>query len=133
MLNIVEILQVTDLKNQTLRERAERGHCGRSKEFVAYQDGEEVGFLSYEKWSNKMPGFVYEIFVLAPFRRQGVGRSLLSYAEDYAFRLGCKSIRLKPYPLCSDFKQSELLDWYIREGYCQIPGDLEHVVKTLHR
>ncbi len=80
-----------------------------------------------------MPGFVYEIFVLAPFRRQGVWKSLLSYAEDYAFRLGCNSIWLKPYSLCSDFKQSELLAWYIREGYCQIPGDLERMVKALHR
>jgi len=80
-----------------------------------------------------MPGFIYEIFVLPPFRRQGVGRSLLFYAEEYALRLGCNSIRLKPYTLDDNFKQSDLLDWYVKEGYCRTPGDQEHMVKALHR
>jgi GNAT superfamily N-acetyltransferase len=132
MLHISKVLQLTDVRSPTLRDRAERGHCPRSKEFLASQDGEEAGLLSYEEWGNDEPGFIYEIFVLPSFRRQGIGKSLLSRAESYALELGCKSVRLKPYTLDHEFDQSRLIAWYAKEGYRQIPSDQEHMVKVLH-
>jgi GNAT superfamily N-acetyltransferase len=132
MLTISKVLQLTDLRSATLRERAERGHCPRSREFLASQDGEEAGLLSFETWGNNALGFIYEIFVLHSFRRQGIGKFLLSHAESYALQLGCKSIRLKPYALDLEFEQSRLTAWYAKEGYRQIPGDQEHMVKVLH-
>ena len=132
MLKISKVLQLTDLDSSTLRDRAERWHCPRSKEFVAHQDGVETGLLSYEEWSNDKPGFICEIFVLPSFRQQGIGGSLLSHAESYALQLGCKSVRLKPYSLDQAFDQSRLIAWYAKEGYRQIPGDPEHMVKVLH-
>jgi len=132
MLDISKVLQLTSLQSAALRERAERGHCPRSKEFLASQDGEEAGLLSYEEWGNNEPGFIYEIFVLPAFRRQGVGKVLLAHAESYALQLGCKSIRLKPYALDQEVDQSRLIAWYAKAGYRQVPGDHEHMVKVLH-
>jgi GNAT superfamily N-acetyltransferase len=127
MLTISKVLQFTNLESSALRERAERGHCPRSKEFLASKDGAEAGLLSYEEWNNNEPGFIYEIFVLPSFRRQGIGKSLLSYAESFALHLGCKSVRLKPHSLDQEFDQSRLIAWYAREGYRQLPGDQEQI------
>jgi len=99
MLNISKVSYISDLRNATLRDRAERGHCAKSLEFLASLNGEEAGLLSYEDWSSSEQGFIYEIFVLPSFRLRGIGESLLSYAENCALQFGCKSIRLKPYSL----------------------------------
>lgn len=131
MLTISKVLQLNDLESSTLRHRAERWHCPRSKEFLASQDGVEAGLLSYEEWSNDKPGFICEIFVLPSFRQQGIGMSLLLHAESYALQLGCRSVRLKPYSLDQAFDQSQLISWYLKKGYCQIPGDHEHMMKVL--
>lgn len=125
------MLLVDDLKSVTLRERVKKAHIIRSKEFLATEDGEEVGFVSYEDWGNNEPGFIYEIFVLPSFRRKGVGKLLLAHAENYAFQMGCKFVRLKPYTLNEDFDQNLLVDWYSKEGYSFIPGDQDHMLKIL--
>lgn len=132
MLNISPISLPSDLQSRVLRERAERGHCVKSREFVASIDGEEAGLLSYEDWSNRKPGFIYEIFVLPSFRRRGVGNSLLAHAEIYARQIGCKSVRLKPYSLDQEPDQSQLIAWYAKAGYRQVPDDPEHMEKHLH-
>lgn len=132
MLHISKISLPSGLQSTVLRERAARGHCAKSQEFVASLDGEEAGLLSYEDWGNKKPGFIYEIFVLPSFRRRGVGNSLLAYAESYAQQLGCNSVRLKPYALDQEPEQSQLIAWYAKAGYCQRPDDPEHMEKHLH-
>lgn len=131
MPGISNVVALGDLKSATLRERAERGHCSRSREFLASVNGEEAGLLSYEDWSDGRAGFIYEIFVLPSFRRQGIGQSLLSYAERYAIQLGCKLVRLKPYALDQEPDQSRLIAWYTRAGYLQTANDQEHMEKLL--
>lgn len=132
MLEISEILTLVDLKNSTIRERAHRAHISRSKEFLVTKDGEEAGFLSYEDWGHKEPGFIQEIFVLPDFRRKGIAKHLLMHAENYALQLGCQSVRLKPYTLNLEFDQNHLIAWYTKEGYKHLPGDHEHMTKLLY-
>lgn len=132
VLKISSISLPSDLQSTVLRERAKIGHCDKSREFVAFVDGEEAGLLSYEDWSNNCPGFIYEIFVLSSFRQKGVGNLLLAHAEDYARQLGCKSIRLKPYSLDQGSNQSQLIAWYTNAGYRQAPDVPEHMEKLLH-
>ncbi len=64
--------------------------------FVARFDECEVGFLCYDDWGDQSIGFIYEIFVLPEHRGQGIGRSLLLYAEKLAGSLRCATIRLEP-------------------------------------
>lgn len=132
MLKILRVSSPSDLRSTTLREREERGHCAKSQDFVASLDTEEVGFLSCEDWTARKPGFIYEIFVLPPFRRRGIGSSLLSFAENYALTLGCKSIRLKPHSLDHELAQSRLIVWYKSAGCGHTLDDPEHMEKKLH-
>ncbi|MGL6006091.1 GNAT family N-acetyltransferase [Aeromonas sobria] len=131
MMNITKINTLESVENLSLRKRAENARCGRSKEFVAIIDGREAGLLSYEDWSEQSLGFIYEIFVLPEYRTQGVGRGLLSYAEELAKELHCTSIQLKPYPLDRTLVSEWLVSWYARHGYVQKADDLEKMEKSL--
>jgi len=111
-----------EVKNEILRERAERAQGGRSQEFVAVIDQVESGLLSYEDWSDQSSGFIYEIFVLPSFREQGIGAKLLLYAENLAIQLGCTRVRLRAHALDHDTDQEWLVSWYAGKGYIQSDG-----------
>ncbi|WP_422199843.1 GNAT family N-acetyltransferase [Aquabacterium sp.] len=66
----------------------------RSLEFVAVDQGVEMGMLSYEDRSDTALAFIYEIFVLPRFRERGVAAMLLSHAEAFAVRQRCQVVRL---------------------------------------
>ncbi len=131
MRDISTVHSFNDLKNEVLRERAKRAHGGRSQEFVVVIDREEAGLLSFEDWSDQSLGFIYEIFVLPKFRQQGIGASLLLYAEDHALQLRCTSVRLKPYALDQETDQDRLVTWYARKGYIQKSDKPEVMEKDL--
>lgn len=114
-----------------LRDRICRGHGGRSIEFLAMEGSDEAGFLSYEDRSDERLGFIYEIFVLPPFRNRGVGTYLLQQAEKYAIELNCNVARLKPFALDNDTDQIQLMAWYKSMGYFPIENDPEHLQKPL--
>lgn len=121
----------SSLRSQTLRDRINKGHAGRSIEFLATVDTEEAGFLSYEDRSDERLGFIYEIFVLPSFRNRGVGTYLLSQAEQLAIQLNCNVARLKPYALDYETDPDRLKSWYMKAGYIPIEDDLEHLQKQL--
>jgi GNAT superfamily N-acetyltransferase len=129
MPEISKVANLSELRSTTLRKRAERGHSARSCEFLASVHGEEAGLLSYEDWSDRESGFIYEIFVLPSFRRRGVGESLLYCAQRYALQLGCTSVRLKPYALDQQPDKSRLIAWYTRAGYHPTTDDPEYMEK----
>ena len=106
-----------------IRDRAERAGCGRSQEYVAFFEGAEAAFLSFEDWSDKSIGFIYEIFVFPVFRKQGIGTELLSYAESLAMSLGCSVIELKPYAFDRSVSSELLVSWYRKKGYDFMTGD----------
>ena len=106
-----------EIQDPLLRYRAQRGHGGRSLEFVAVDQGVEMGMLSYEDRSDTALAFVYEIFVLPQFRKRGVAAMLLSYAEAFAVRQQCQVVRLEPRPLDEAPDLSQLESWYMRAGY----------------
>lgn len=131
MFEVVKVSFSSEINNDILRERAERVGCARSLEFVAKYNGVECGFLSYEDWSCRSEGFIYEIFVLVQFRGGGAGAVLLLHAENLAKRLGCRCIRLKPYALDALTNQEQLTAWYLGKGYAQILSDQDFIEKSL--
>lgn len=131
MLEILKLSRLSDLRDATLLECARRGHCSRSLEFLAITNGQEAGLLSYEDWSDCASAFIYLIFVLPSFRRQGIGASLLMKAESYAFQLGCKSIRLMPYSLDPAQDQGQLIAWYKKKGFSPIIDNCARMEKHL--
>jgi GNAT superfamily N-acetyltransferase len=122
-IEITLVASVNALKNNFLRERAVRAHGGRSLEFVAFLDGEEAGFLSYEDWPDRSQGFIFEVLVLPSFRQQGIGQSLLLHAEKYATDQGRKTLKLKPYALDQATDTIRLISWYKQVGYVQSPDE----------
>jgi GNAT superfamily N-acetyltransferase len=127
----INIEPVNTLKSSTLCKRAERANGGRSQEFVALVNGEEAALLSYEYWSDQSVGFIYEIFVLPEFRKQGIGALLLSYAEERARQLHCTYIRLEPYALDQVTDRDRLVAWYTKNGYFQKSNDPKKMEKDL--
>ena len=131
MLQVIKINVLSEVKNEVLHDRAKRARNARTQEFIAVTNGTEHGLLSYEDWSDKSLGFIYEIFVLPSYRKQGIGAALLSYAEDLAIQLKCMYIQLKPYSLDQDTDQGLLISWYVEKGYIRKSDDKELMEKKL--
>tara|TARA_R110000751_G_scaffold216349_1_gene319641 strand:+ start:2809 stop:3213 length:405 start_codon:yes stop_codon:yes gene_type:complete len=131
---VVKIHTPNEVTDKVLSDRAKRASGGRSTEFIAVVNGVESGLLSYENWSDQAVGFIYEIFVLPDYRKQGIGAALLSYAEDLAIHYGCKKTRLRARAFDDETKQEVLVSWYTGKGYVQESVGAEQMEKSLtHR
>lgn len=128
---IVQRSSPKEILDPLLRYRAERGHAGRSLEFVAVDNGIEMGMLSYEDRSDTALAFIYEIFVLPQFRRRGITNMLLSHAEAFAVGQHCQLVRLEPRPLDETPDMSQLETWYVRAGYLRSPDYPSLMEKSL--
>lgn len=120
-----------DIQDPLLRYRAQRGHGGRSREFVAVNQDVELGMLSYEDRSDTALAFIYEIFVLPQFRKRGVAAMLLSHAEAFAVQKQCEVVRLEPRPLDENPNLHQLESWYERAGYRRSAQHPELMEKSL--
>jgi len=131
---VIEINQVKNLneiQNGTLRTRAERAQSGRALEFIAKCDDLESAFLSFEDWSDKSLGFIYEIYVLPEFRNKSLGGSLLKKAEDVAIKLGCTKLQLDVHAFDRTLDKSSLYSWYSEKGYIRASSNSERMEKTI--
>lgn len=131
LLKIIRINNSNEIKNSTIQDRAKRASGGRSQEYVAIFEGAEAALLSFEDWSDKSIGFIYEIFVLPAFRKQGLGTELLSYAELLAVNLRCSAIRLEPNAFDRSVSSEFLVSWYRKKGYDYMTSDTDKMEKTL--
>ncbi|WP_379090742.1 GNAT family N-acetyltransferase [Pedobacter sp. UC225_65] len=61
----------------------------------------------------KMPALYLGMFAVSPLSQsKGIGKALLSFAEDFALAHGCDRITLTVISI-----REELIDWYKRHGY----------------
>lgn len=131
---LIEVNQVNNLnkiQNNTLRTRAERAKSGRTLEFIAKCDGLESAFLSFEDWSDKSFGFIYEIYVLPEFRNKSLGGSLLQKAEEVAIKLGCTKLQLDVHAFDRTIDKSTLYSWYSEKGYIKVSSNSERMEKII--
>lgn len=119
MINAVEIDDLSAVHEGSLLDRVSRGSSDRTREFLIRRDDLVVGLLIYERDASPYD-FIYEIFVLDGFRRQGIGTWILSYAEQIATSLDMDGIRLKARSLYQDeLNDADLTSWYKKKGYVQ--------------
>ncbi|MFS1444472.1 MULTISPECIES: GNAT family N-acetyltransferase [Vibrio] len=133
---MIEICQITDLheiNNNKLRTRAERAQSGRTLEFLAVYDDTEAAFLSFEDWSDKSFGFVYEIYVLPEFRQISLGSALLERAEEVAVKLGCTRLQLDVHAFDRMVDKQSLYSWYANKGYIKVSSESERMEKLLDK
>lgn len=125
----VEITAITtpkEIRGKTLRQRAEGALCSVARQFVAKMNGRIVGFLSFDDRPAFDAGVIYEIFVLARFRRHGVASALLEFGENLARMAGYRRVRLFPRSLGGAMSDAQLVEWYRRRGYVAVPnGEME--------
>lgn len=73
-------------------------------------DGEILGTVYLEV---KKPALYLGMFAVSPLSQsKGIGKALLSFAEDFALPHGCDRITLTVISV-----REELIDWYKRHGY----------------
>ena len=129
-IQFIEIEIASQVSNELLRERVERAQNGRSMEFILLVDGSESAFISFEDWSDRSLGFIYEMYVLPVFRRQGLGSAMLSYCEKLALKLGCTHVQLEANAFDRTISKEQLLGWYSRKGYLSKPDEPNKLEKT---
>ncbi|HYO71872.1 MAG TPA: GNAT family N-acetyltransferase [Archangium sp.] len=111
------------VESKEICERAKAGGCTKNTRlYLAMQGTQEVGFLSLDLHPKDF--FVYEIFVPKKYRRRQVGSYLLEQAERIASASDYSVVLLKPYPLDSDLRLSDLVSWYERRGYVTVNSEL---------
>lgn len=131
MIKILKVTSHNKIENQTLRQRAKRARGGRSNEFIALLDDNEAGLLSYDYRNEAFEVFIYEIYVLPEFRNKGIGSQMLAHAEKKAIQLQCLKVKLEPFPLDKETKQTSLINWYKDNGYIYEERNQESLVKHL--
>lgn len=131
MLKVYPVEVLGNVKNEELRQRVKRASSGRSCEYIAEINEREVALLSLEDWSHKGFGFIYEVYVLPEFRKQGIGESLVTYAEGKAKSLGCLRIQLEPRAFDHLIDSNWLVSWYAKQGYAISKNNRDHMEKSL--
>jgi GNAT superfamily N-acetyltransferase len=127
-IEIKPIASPRDISITELQERAEGALCAVARQFVATLNGREVGFLSFDDRPAFNAGVIYEIFVLAAFRRQGVATALLEFGERLARTTGYRRAKLFPRSLDDEMSDTQLVQWYERRGYVVMAnGEMEKV------
>jgi GNAT superfamily N-acetyltransferase len=112
--------QLDDIASPVLLDRAKVGAGGvYTKLYVGRVDDQEVALLVVDFWPPPEPLRVYEIFVVDPARREGVGSELLLYAEQLAVQSGNTEVELHARSLDDRIRTSILVAWYRRRGYAR--------------
>lgn len=130
-MQFIKIETPSEVSNKELRGLIARAQSKISSEYVLLINGLESGFISYENWSDKSLGFIYEIFVLPCFRGKGLGSKLLLYAEELANKSGATRLELKVNAFDGTISRGQLVSWYIRNGYglkIEEPEKLEKII-----
>lgn len=126
-LKIIEFMDPNEVSTDVLRERAIHARGRNERQFLALIDGFEAGYLSYDDLPPLNIGVLYDLLVLQPYRRCGIGSALVHHSETLARDLGRRRMRLCPKAFDSSVSQEWLESWYRRKGYgdCGCETELE--------
>ena len=76
---------------------------------------QDAAYLSFDTFLGDQLN-LYEIFVAASFRGQGIGSECIRFAVDLARELGKPRVTVRPTPLSGQSKD-DLIAWYVRRGF----------------
>ena len=122
MLTLIAIPPLVNLKQPELRDFAMRmDGTEYTRFYIAEEDGKDVGFLAVDLRDDLDALVLYNIFVPKDLRHRGIGSKIISEAEMLARCLGFKQVFLSPTPMEHDYPESDLIRWYINQGYSERP------------
>ncbi|WP_339139064.1 GNAT family N-acetyltransferase [Kerstersia gyiorum] len=131
MLKAIKIDSNNSARNPIIQDLARKAHNGFSSEFVFVRNDVEVAFLCYDNNPRYSSGFIYEIYVICEFRKQGLGSEILAYVESLAKKDGKSAIRLEPRAFDRTLDEGVLIAWYTRKGYSWATDDPKKMEKQL--
>ncbi|MDY0407434.1 GNAT family N-acetyltransferase [Virgibacillus soli] len=92
---------------------------------IAIEEGKLLGWIligaSREQFTDKMNGFIYELFVLEEFRGKGISKRLLRTAVDELRQNGYSEVRLSAYAGNQAIKLYEKMGFTIRTVSMSLP------------
>ncbi|WP_439408561.1 GNAT family N-acetyltransferase [Bradyrhizobium sp. DASA03076] len=110
---------------------AESSKGKRTTQYVAYEHGRAIGFVSLDDMMKLDCLVLYELFVPARLRGAGLGKRILAEVETFARLEGYRYVRLRPWPLECGFPEERLIAWYRRNGYTACADLLTDVEKEI--
>jgi GNAT superfamily N-acetyltransferase len=125
---IIEAFIPDNIADEHLRGRAKSTKHVKSRQYLARWDGVEAGYLSFENRLDIDTGVIYDLLVLPPYRKNGIGSQLVDFAETLTRSLGCHRIRLRACAFDFSVGQEWLENWYRKKGYREASdgsGELE--------
>ena len=128
----ISIARVSSCEDEVLQARLVLGRRSGTSEYLARFNEAEAGLLIFEEWPSYAFGLVYELQVLKPYRRLGIGVQLLKHADALALGKGFSSIRLQPRSLDrTHVTDQALVQWYGKHGYVVDELDVGWMRKAL--
>lgn len=123
-LEFIELRAQAEIISEELRARA-REFPGRAIDlrYLVLKAGKEVAFLWYNTFPTEFYLVIYELFVEARFRHQGIGSALIHHAETLATARGYRQILARPQPLSDEITQEQLVAWYEKRGFTKMTDD----------
>ena len=117
-MNIVELAAAGPIENPELRKYTERpSSVEYSRHYVAFKNGEEVGFITLDFLPVEEHLVIYQLFVHSGAARQGYGTELLKHIESMAKAWGYAQIKLHARPTENRLTKAQLIAWYEKRGY----------------
>lgn len=133
MIDISELIELNNVKNAVIRERAHKSKVNKSRQFVAHVGGSETGYLSFDDRSDIGVGVLYDLLVLPAFRCKGVGDALVKTGENLSRSLGHRKTRVFPRAFDGSIDQEWLEAWYKKRGYVMADDGTQEYEKNLLR
>src|SRR5690625_4551204 len=92
---------------------------------ISIEEGKLMGWIligaSRDQFTDKMNGFIYELFVLEEFRGNGVSKQLMKTAVDELRHNGYSEVRLSAYAGNQAIKLYEKMGFTIRTVSMSLP------------
>ncbi len=115
---LIKSMVPSDFEFPELRQRSQES--SKSENTIHYRvtkDGQEVAFISLDRWPTPNYMVLYEIYVAKKMRRQGIGTAVLAEVENAAIKEGISKMLVCPRPLDQEISQQGLVEWYAHLGY----------------
>lgn len=99
------------------------------RQYRVQRNKQEVAYLSFDVF---LPSEInlYEIFVAAQYRGQGIGCACILFAIDLGKQMGKERLSVRPEPLSEQSKE-DLIEWYLRRGFVSKKGESGFLVLGL--
>jgi GNAT superfamily N-acetyltransferase len=123
-MELVELTNPEQASNVELRERAKHiGANGYTKNFLVFEEGREVAFVSLDFWPKGYPLILHDLLVSTDVRRNLVGTRVLNAVEVIAKQNNYPAVSLQPKSFNSSLPNKRLISWYKRCGYTQVSNN----------